>query len=146
GTARASYVGCPTNTLPTGWSPNDFVCGAATLYNSNSNVKINEQGICFGSTCKTAWPSSSRPSSVTKYDWQGRTANGGSDNPDQGNTASHDLCFLTKVYSHDDEYNSRLQGCKIEPQGTVGSGPIPWKKNVLGDGGLSYCSAVCINW
>ncbi|MDO8468108.1 MAG: hypothetical protein Q7S56_04145 [Nanoarchaeota archaeon] len=58
GTARASYVGCPTNTLPTGWSPNDFICGAATLYNSNSNVKINEQGICFGTNCKTAWDSS----------------------------------------------------------------------------------------
>ncbi|MEK6895304.1 MAG: hypothetical protein AABX48_02180 [Nanoarchaeota archaeon] len=56
GVARASSVGCPTSPLPSGWSPNDFVCGAA--YVKTSAGVIVDDGITLGGVKKTAWDSS----------------------------------------------------------------------------------------
>ena len=75
---------------------------------------------------------------ATWYNWEG--------NGDQGQTANHDYCFLTRVYSHDDDHNSRTQGCYIDPASSNFNGPQKWTMTVVGNGGASYCSAICFNW
>jgi len=78
-----------------------------------------------------------QPPTVTTYEWSAST---GGEYRNMGSVGSHDACFLTKVRLHDDDHDSRLQGCEIHNSGGE------WIKYVEGHGGTSYCKAICLNW
>ena len=76
---------------------------------------------------------------VTQYHFEG------SGNPgNYGQLGPHDLCFLSRVIAHDDDHDSRRQGCALAPSTLYGEGM--WTKYVYGTGGISWCTAICLDW
>jgi hypothetical protein len=105
--------------------------------NATGDLEAGDK-VCIRGDCKSAWPSAARPTAKW-YSWEGASGS-------KGHTSNHDFCFLTRVYAHDDDHDSRTQGCYIQPASTGLAGPQKWEMITRGEGGSSYCSAVCLNW
>jgi hypothetical protein len=112
---------------------------------AGGDVRAGDQ-VCIRGVCKGAWPSAAKPTAKW-YSWEKSTSDSSAEF-DMGDTSSHDVCFLTRVYSHDDSHNNRLEGCRLAP--VAGSGnldsPQRWKMLIRAHGGYTYCSAICLSW
>jgi hypothetical protein len=77
-----------------------------------------------------------QPPTVSEYSW----TSSGSSWSNRGSVGVHDFCALAQARVHDDNKDSRLQGCAI----IKNSGE--WIRYAQGDGGPTYCMAYCLDW